>query len=146
MSDQPKVPAEMQKRLAELRQKKAKKEAAREDRAAADELVELELEEKFEKELGGERGVVFEIIGTPDGHVVVKLGEWVAYKRFTLAKRVNDLPTPEDIISFVESNRVYPDREKFMAIVNKYGAVATRCASAITTMHQGRRKEDEGKY
>lgn len=137
---------EMGARVAELRAKKAEREAARAAKAEADELVELELEEKYTKECAGDRGTVFEILDTPDGHVVVKIGEWVDYKRFTTGKQVNGAPIPEDIVTFALASLVYPTREKFLAINNKFGGVAARCANALVMMHQGRRKEDEGKY
>jgi len=137
---------EMKTRLAELRSKKAEREKARAAKAEGDELVELELEEKYSKECGGDRGVVFEILDTPDGHIVVKLGEWIDYKKFTTGKQVNGTPLPEDIITFALANLVYPTREKFLAINNKFGGVAPRCANALVTMHQGRRKDEEGKY
>lgn len=138
---------EMKKRVAEMREAKAKRAEEAEAKALSDELVEGELELKFEKDLAGTRGVAFEIIGTPDGFIVVKLGEWVHYKRFMASKRdASGIPLAEDMVTFALANLVYPDREKFLAITNRYGAVATRCSNAIAAMHQGRNKDDEGKY
>ncbi len=131
------------KRLQELREKQAERALKQEQEALDRELVEAELEEKYLS--FGQRGVHFEIIGSPDGFVVVKLGDWLPYKKFLLGKRVNDAPIPEDVVAFALANLVYPERDKAVAIFDRYGGVATRCANALVAMHQGEAAERRGK-
>lgn len=133
-----------QKRIQELREAREKSEVAQREKLEEGELVKLELWERFTK-AGGTEHVDFEIIDTPDGFIVVKLGEWVHLKKFRAAKQINGLPELEAVAAFAVENLAYPDREKFFAITNKFGDVATRCANEIVRMHQGQRREYEGK-
>lgn len=139
-------PTEKQKRLAHLRALNEAREKAAEAKAEDDELVELELVQKFvDPPYNGTRGVDFDLVSTPEGFIVVKLGEWVSYKKFTTGKFVNGMPTPEATIAFVIENLAYPDRDKFNAINNKFGGVASRCANRLIAMHEGDGSRTKGK-
>jgi hypothetical protein len=129
-------------RLAELRAKKEAIDAAREIERKAREVEELELEVRFDGELGP-RGSQFEIINTGEigeGCIVVKLGEEVLFKRFQNSKL-----TAEDAAAFVRPCVVYPSQSKYDEITARRGFIATRCANALATLYGVKLEANAGK-
>jgi len=129
-------------RLAELLAAKEKREHDREEAKAASQLAELELEERFEADLGP-RGVAFEIIDLTDlgaGFVVVKRGEAVLYRQMKASKITED-----DVQRFVKPQIAFPDKVEFLEITGTFYAVWTRCFDALVALHGFKAKEERGK-
>ena len=138
------VAAKMKARLADLKRRQEQRDEEREKKALESQLVEAELVDKYEQELG-ERGVYWQIFKTPEGFIVVKLGDWVHFKKFITSKSVNGVTAPEDAHSFAVANLVYPTREQFNVIADKFGALGHVIANELARMHAGRRRDEEGK-
>jgi hypothetical protein len=119
-----------------------------EARAKADEqrkVLELELELRFENELGP-RGEEFEIVSTTSGPVVVKRGEPVQYKRFQATMRGDKEPTPEDIYAYVSPCVVHPTKSEFDHLLNRRPHIAMRCANALISLQGFKEESDRGKF
>ena len=129
-------------RLEELRAAKAARDSQKKAEADARELACLELEEKFTKELGP-RGTQFEIIDTPEGPIVVRLGEAVLFKR------MRDKPgeaNSEDLQNFVSPCVVHPDKAAFSAMIEKRFGVLMRCSAALITLYSGAAAARAGEF
>lgn len=129
-------------RFEELLAQKAEREKARAAAKAARAVEELELETRFDGELGP-RGSQFEIIDSGDlgeGFLVVKLGEEVLWKRFTASKM-----TSEDANQLVRPCIVYPAKEKYDEITARRGALVNRCANALATLYGVQTEVSAGK-
>jgi hypothetical protein len=114
-------------------------------RAAGAQLLELEalqLEAKYEAELGP-RGVKVDIVSNAIGSVVVKLGDNVAYKRF-LRGDLKDR-TEEDAAALVTPYVVHPARTEYLAMAAAHGGVHWQCAFAMLKMYDARGTETAGK-
>lgn len=138
-----KIADPVSERLAQLREAKAKREIARQKALRDNELQLLELEAKYESELGP-RGEEFEIVDASDigaGIVVVKLGESVLWTRYTAGKM-----SEADTLDFVTPQIVFPERERFLALANRRGHLATRCANAIASLHGMKVQAETGKF
>ena len=109
------------------------------------EIQEEELEAKFEKQLGGKRGIAFELVETPRGFIVVKAGNVSAYNKW-LKSETNGEP---ELHAYVDGNVVHPPLPEFLAATadDKTGAggVIWRVAAALTAMHDGRVNRQRGK-
>lgn len=133
-------------RLAELMDRKDKRDKARDQQAAAFKLKELELEDQYEGELGP-RGEAFEIINLAhDGPVVVRRGEAVLFKRFQASMPGDKDPTPEAIYAFVKPCLVYPEVSVFNEIISKRPQYATRVCNALCVLMGAKEGADRGKY
>jgi len=129
-----------EQKLQELRDAKRRIEQSRAAAAKARELEVLELEVRFEAEIGP-RGSQFEIVETIDGPIVVRLGEGVLYTRFT-ASKVTDV----DVHEFVDPCVVHPAKEKYREIAMQRPDVPARVAHALATLYGARHKDDAGKF
>ena len=132
----------MTDRLLELRAKKEAIDAAKEIERKAREMEELELEVRFDAELGS-RGSQFEIINTGElgeGCIVVKLGEEVLWKRFQNSKM-----NAEDIAALVRPCVVYPTLSKYDEITSRRSFLANRCANALATLYGVKIEANAGK-
>lgn len=144
-------PDSLEARLEAARARKAtrlEKEAAEEaQRAKHEELEELELEERFNQDLG-KRGVDYEIVRTAvDGCIVVKRGPAVLYKTFMQRMgKTDNTPTPEDVHNYVGPCIVHPDKATFNKITGERPQVAVRCANALMDLHGAKGAADQGKY
>lgn len=126
----------------ELRKRKEEREKLREKARKAREAEVLQLEDRFETDLGP-RGSAFEIVDSGElgeGCIVVKLGEEVLWKRFSASKM-----NPEDVEQFVKPLVVHPSREKYDEIVGRRGALAIRCAHALATLYGVKLEANAGK-
>ncbi len=130
--------------LAKLREAKAAREDARAKEAEARELLSLQLEERYEAELGP-RGSMFEIVATLEGPIVVRLGEAVLFKKFKAAYAGDKEPTLEDQHSYVYPCVVYPDKAKFLEIIERRPALLGVCANAAATLHLAKEVDARGK-
>lgn len=131
---------DVRERLAELRVAKEQRAVMREEAAATREAEVLELESRFESELG-ERGAAFEIVTSADGPIVVKLPEAVLTTRFLDSK-----VTAADVHDFVMPCVVHPSKDDYRAIVAKRPLVANRCATALLSLAGAKKESDAGKY
>jgi hypothetical protein len=129
-------------RLAVLREAKAKREEARVKAAEAQELAELELEEKLIADGKGDRGVDFEIISTEAGLFAVRKPD------FLVAKKFNAIPaekvTEEDVIGFV-TPCILSDLTAFRMAITDHAGIASRLAIALRLMYEARRVDQLGK-
>lgn len=132
----------MSSRLEELRAKKASREEARRLAAEAQELAELELEEKLIGEGLGDRGVDFEIVNTEIGLFAVKKPDFLVAKKFNAISA--DKVTEEDVIQFV-APCIIGDQAAFRMAVAAHGGVASRLAIALRLMYEARRADQLGK-
>lgn len=134
------------KRLAELLERKQKREKARDEQTAAFARKELELEDQFEEELGP-RGEAFEIVNTPhDGPIAIRRGEPVLFKRFQASMPGDKDPTPEALHAFVSPCLIYPEKAVFNDIVGKRPQITMRMANALCTLMGAKESSDRGKF
>lgn len=130
----------MSENLQKLRDAKAKLEEQKRAKALELEEKTLELELKYESELGP-RGVFFEVVDTIEGPVVIKLGEAILHKRFSESK-----VTPTDVHDYVTPCVVHPSREEYLQLVDRRPAIEMRCATALAALYGAKRQADEGKF
>jgi hypothetical protein len=139
-------------RLAYKRARKEEhdKELAKKERA--DEEDYLDLEAKYESELGGRHGSKFVIVNLCDldeGFVVLKLSEGMFHKRFesALAKLKDGQKLSEvDLDQYVTPSVVHPPQEAFRALCGRRYAVWARCTNALAILNGARRSEESGKF
>jgi hypothetical protein len=126
-------------RRAELLERKAQREASRAKERAAADLERLELEDKFEEDIGpiGREFTIVDCSDTGDGFIVLKLGLDVQWNTF-LASKMN----AQDLDTFVVPCLLHPSVDQYRAIVKKRGAIAPRCGTALATLYGVRDKED----
>lgn len=110
-------------------------------------LEGLELEEKYERELGPV-GQEFQIVDATDlgeGFVVLRRGEEVLWKRYSklIAKETE---TEVDTRDFVLPCVVHPAKEKYDEIVSRRPFIASRCANALGSLYGVKRRAEEGKF
>jgi hypothetical protein len=121
-----------QARLIELRLAKEKREAALKEAESKQELLELEMEEKYCAK-GWVRGVDFEILNTAKGLFAVRKPD------FTVAKKYNSIPaskqTDEDIWAFVVPHILEPAGDIARAVMAEHGGLAHRMAIALHNMY-----------
>lgn len=129
--------AETKTKLATAREAKEKREEARDDAAGARELEALELEERFEKELGP-RGSMFEIVETIDGPIVVKLGEAVLFKKFKAS--LGGDPSLEEMHQFVWPCVVHPTVDKFNERTSLRPGLLVMCTDALVGLFAGKER------
>ncbi len=134
---------EVEKR-ARLLSEKAAREAARAKALEAREILVLELEERFEKELGGPMGSEFDIVHTGflESPIVVKRPSAVEHKTLTSAKDLTDAM----IGNYVRPNVLHPSKEEYLAIVDKRPALNARCANAMTALQGNNATAEAGKF
>lgn len=147
MSEETKpAPVDDAKALADLMERKEKRAREREKEAAAFARKELELEDKFEEELGP-RGQEFEIVNVVGyGPIVIRRGEMVLYKRFQATMAGGKDPSPEDIHAFVWPCIAYPEKSDFNAIVDKRPHIGMRMANALLALMGAKESSDRGKF
>lgn len=129
-------------RLAAAKEARAKREAERDREQQAAQLEELELEDRFEREIG-RRGRDFQIVDCTaegGGFVVLKLGDTVAHKRFKNSKM-----SEVDAQDYVLPSLVHPSKERFLALLATHGEVAHNCALELAKLHGLKLKDDAGK-
>jgi hypothetical protein len=129
--------------LAAARVNAAKRDTARKAERDAAELVKLQLEDRFEKDLNGRRGQAFEIVDVSElgeGHIVVKLGEDVLFNAFKASKM-----DVVDLDSFVTPCVKYPSIDQYRQIVKRRAFIADRCANALGTLYGIKAEADAGK-
>ncbi len=131
---------DVKEKLVAARAAKDAREKSKAEAAQARELESLELEEKYDKELGP-RGAFFEIVDTIEGPIVLKLGEAVLHTRFSESK-----VTAADIHEYVYPCVVHPTKEKYLEIVGRRPALALRCANALATLYGAKANADAGKF
>jgi hypothetical protein len=134
--------SDLKEKLAAARKAKEERDAARAAKREEAELAVLELEAKYEKELGP-RGVDFEIVDTVEGPIVVKLGEAVLHTRF---QSKGDKYTDADVFDYVDPCVVHPSKEKFREMIGRKPVFAVRCASALATLFGAKSDEDNSKF
>lgn len=139
MSEAKKDPAE---RLAELRKNKAERDQKAREEAAAAELARLELEEKYEKELGplGRAFVIVDASDLGEGFIAMKLGEDVLWNTFK-ASNMNVVDTEAFVLPCV----VHPSKDDYRKIVKRRAFIADRCAGELATLYGVKLKADAGK-
>lgn len=126
--------------LAELREGKAKREAARQLELDALEVEKLGLEEKYEAE-GKRLGVDFEVVTTMVGNFVVNKPDFIAAKQFA----AKDKPSVEDVTAFVLPSVVFPDRATMGAVFLEHGGIAYRLSVSLMHMYEAKAEDRAGK-
>jgi hypothetical protein len=142
MSDTKQPPVDLAQRLAEKLADKAKRDQGRIQEANARELEALELEERFEQELGPIHKA-FDIVRTIEGPIVLKLGEAVLFKTFK--SKFKPEPSLEDMHQFVHPCVAHPAKDKFLDWTGRYAALLVTCANTLTTLYQGGEIDTQGK-
>ena len=131
MSEEKKHPT-VAERLAAAQKEKELREAKRREAAELRELEALELESKFESELGA-RGIAFDIVSNDLGNFVVKRADLVAHKKVDAAIDANKF-TIEDAFAFVTPHLVYPTREVFLPILREHSGIVNSARSPCTVL------------
>lgn len=133
---------DLNEKVAALRARKAQREKAAEVLSTVAELQRLELEERFEAELGplGSAYVIVDVSDLGEGFVVLKLGEGVLWNTFKSSK-MNVVDTE----AFVLPNVVHPSRDEYRALAARRGFVPERCAGELATLYGVKLKADGGK-
>ena len=146
-------PKTLDQKLAEARARKQERDAKADEEDKARELLALELEERFEKELGpvGEK---FGIIDAGHcGPIVVKLGLNVAHKSFNAGVDENQKKglggktglTEELCHKFVKPSVVYPTIPEWQAIVEEFPGVLYKCTAMLASLYDADRAKTRGK-
>jgi len=115
----------------------AAEEAAAAERASEHELIVaqrraaiLRAEREWAAKLGGPVGEAFAVVdGGAEGPIVLRLGEFVLYKRFQAA--IDPKITLEACDFFVRPCVVYPDAAKFGEIVERRAGLLFSCATEL---------------
>jgi hypothetical protein len=130
-------------RIEILREESAARQSLRAKKREAAEEARLELESKFERELGpmGEKFEIIDLTNLGKGLVVIKQGSSVIHKRFENSKKED-----EDIEAYVMPCLAYPSADDFRAILNDLPEVLGRCAFACHRLFGAKTREDEGKF
>jgi hypothetical protein len=133
-------------RLADARQAKADREKKIEDASKIRELLVLDLEAKYDAELGP-AGVAFEIIEFKqlDKVCAVKRSAPVVVKRFDLAAKKKTGQTDEDALEYVIPNLLHPSKEEFRSWLGQHPSIVWECAGALRRMEGLRAQEVAGK-
>jgi len=131
------------KQLLEARETRAQ---ARKDAEQAHADLLLELEDRFETQLGP-RGNAYEIVNEDnscgEGPIVVKPADAVAMKLW----KSKDGNTPEDALTLVRPCVVYPEAAQFAAMVSgNRSELLWRTLNAIVKLAGGREKVVQGKF
>jgi hypothetical protein len=130
-------------KVAELRKRKAERDAAAAIEKEAAEIEALELEERFEKELAGRKDRDFVIVDVSDlgeGFVVLKLGEDVLWNTFK-ASKMNAVDTD----CFVYPCVVHPTKDAYRLLAKRRAFVPERCAGALATLYGVKLKDESAK-
>ncbi len=130
-------------KLAELRARKAAKEAKLEEERNAAEVLRLELEERFEAETGGPIDRTFTIVDVSDlgeGFVVMRLGDDVIWNTFK-ASKMNVVDTDAFVVPCV----LYPSKDEYRKLAKRRAFVPERCAGALASLYGVKIKADQGK-
>lgn len=149
-----KRPQTTEEKLAAARARKAEREAKLDQADVERELLSLELEERFEKELGGACGEKFVVVQAGHrGPVVLKLGISVQHKAFNATVDENQKRgiggktglTEECCTKFVKPSVVYPEIGEWQSIVEELPGVLYRCTAALASLFDGDRDRTRGK-
>jgi hypothetical protein len=134
-------------RMARAREAQSKRQDAAARARQLEELAILELENRLEEEGKGPRGVNFEIVdGGSEGPIAVRLGDLVVFKRFQATMKGDKEPSHEDHYNFVAPSLLYPEKDKFNAIVGRRAVLLLRCSNALATLYGARDDEARGKF
>ncbi len=130
----------------DLDQQLADAEKAATERAKARSLAvqrrrieELELEAKFETELGP-RGSAFEIVRTVEGPIVVKLNDVTFFKKFAASAKEE-----ADVFAFVKTAIAHPSADKFSEITGRRGELLGVVGITLRGLHIGAEDVERGK-
>lgn len=136
------VAANPRDRLARARAAASARAAKREAEREAAELERLELEAKYEGEIGpiDRAFVIVDASDLGEGFIVLRLGEGVLWKTFSTSKM-----DVVDVETFVLPNVVHPSRETYREIVMRRGFLADRCATSLAKLYGVKRETDAGK-
>jgi hypothetical protein len=132
---------DFEEKLRLAREGRAKREDEARQRAEAVELEALELEEKYTAELGP-RGVKFDMVTNDVGVFVVKLGEFVAHKRFNSK---GDEVSEEDVFALVTPSLIYPPAITALPLLRTHAGIAWDLALAMQRMYRARKETRAGK-
>jgi hypothetical protein len=135
------------KRLDEIKRRRAEIAAARERRAeeraraaavedAERELADDEALEKAEIEIGPV-DVMIALVDTPLGQIIMKRPHAATFKRF----QDRENKKSEYVLEFIKPCRVYPDLAAFERILEALPATAIRCANAAARLAGVRNNE-----
>jgi hypothetical protein len=142
VSEEPtKTPLELAREAA------AKRAESRQVAAEKRELERLELEAKYEAELGP-LGVAFTVVGTPVGAIFLKLNDTVLHKALKVAVGKlgkDELLSDDTMLRYVKPSLLYPSLERFSAITQAHDEVLGRCVLAVQSLHDAREDVTTGK-
>ncbi len=144
MTDEVKEPDKSPLEVA--REKKAAREDAKRRAAEAHELEFLDLEEKYEADLGP-RGQAFEMVDSQFGIVVVRPVAAIVTKRFNeRVAKLGDRPIPlQDALEYVGPALLHPSREDFVELCKRAEGLAYRCCLALQDLAGARQSDDLSK-
>lgn len=131
--------AELEKQVAELATQEATAKVERRKE-------ELRLKLKFSKELGPQ-GSAFDIIRTPDGPIVIALGDSLFYRKLAALKRDEKTDTfnDADLHAIIAPNVKHPDAATFAQLADKRGGLRAACLFAFKALHEAQEEERQGK-
>ena len=132
-------------KLARLREAKAARDQAVEAQKQAREIELLELEERFERELG-QKGRAWGIVEVPESPIVLKTPELVTFKRYQAANEGDKTAGVEEQAMYVAPSVVFPDRAVFAQITAARPGVLVRCAGVLNSLALGREEDARGKF
>jgi hypothetical protein len=135
---------DLAQRLATKLEARAKREQEREQQVKARQLEALELEERYESELGPIKKY-FDILETSDGPIVLKLGESVLFKTFKAKLASKPDASLEDMHAFVFPCVVHPSKDRFLEITGRFPGLLVICMSALLALYQGGELSTQGK-
>lgn len=128
-------------KIARLQKDKDDREKRRDEERKARDAQALELEAKFETELGP-RGVKFDLLTTELGIFVVKLGDFVAHKRFnSKGKDVSE----EDVFALIMPSIVHPDPFTAKGILKEHAGIAWDLAVLMQDLYRAKGRAQAGK-
>lgn len=129
----------LKERLQKARAASAERDKERERREKKRELELLELEEKFETEIGP-RGREWDMVNTSECPVAFRLGDSVLHKQF-----VNSKLKESDVHDFVYPSVIHPDRDKFLEVASRRPGLLVVVANKLADLYAAKSEDDAGK-
>lgn len=133
MSDPENAPS-VRKQIEALRKNKESRDKAAEEKLDQIELLDLQLEEKYCKELGA-RGEAFEIVPTIYGVFAFKVPETIVFRK--AQRRISDGKKEEVAIAIhhlLVSCLLYPSQEEFGRIMDGRPGLGTTLLPAVAKL------------
>jgi hypothetical protein len=144
-TEAPKEPT-IEDRLAEAREFRAQREAKRHEADQLRELLVLDLEAKYEAELGP-RGAAYqvEVFEDLDKVIVLKRPDRLVVKRFDEAGKKKLGASEAETLDYVLPSLLYPTKEEFREWTKVHPSIVLECTGSLRQMEGLRIREQLGK-